>query len=288
MKAEVLEIVSPGLRASLQNHGKPGWRRFGVPPGGAMDDHAALYANRLLDNPPEATTLELLLQGAKLKMLREAWIAVTGARSQANVPLWRAVHAAAGQVLRFPRQESGVWIYVAVEGGFAVTPPDANAGSDPWILPGEPLRAGDRLHGQHINAFQMPSRVSGRVVAWEEQRDYDHPPVLRVWPGPQRETFSAAEQRAFWDTAWKVTPQSNRIGYRLQGRPLKTKRTQIISEPVRVGSIQIPDNGQPIVTMRDGPTVGGYPKIGMVDPRDLSWLTQIRPGQSVRFQEVGP
>jgi allophanate hydrolase subunit 2 len=76
------------------------------------------------------------------------------------------------------------------------------------------------------------------------------------------------------------------VGYRLAGPALKPQPAQIISEPVRLGSVQVPENGQPIVTMRDGPTVGGYPKIGLVDPADLAWLTQCRAGQTIRFQLV--
>jgi antagonist of KipI len=98
--------------------------------------------------------------------------------------------------------------------------------------------------------------------------------------------FADRDRERFFNEPWTVSPQSDRVGYRLVGAPLASTPAQILSEPVRVGTIQVPENGLPIVTMRDGPTVGGYPKLGMIDPRDLAWLTQCRPGQSVRFQPL--
>jgi allophanate hydrolase subunit 2 len=124
------------------------------------------------------------------------------------------------------------------------------------------------------------------MAPWNEQRDYHSPPPLRVWPGPQWNSFREAERQKFFAQNWTVSSQSDRVGYRLTGDPLNTQREQIISEPVRVGTIQIPENGQPIVTLRDGPTVGGYPKLGLVDAADLSWLVQCSAGQQVRFRSV--
>src|SRR6266511_4232853 len=118
MHEDVLEILEPGLGATLQDRGRIGWRRFGVPPGGAMDDHAAGWANRLLDNPANAPVVELLLQGAKLRALHATWIAITGADASANLPAWRVVRVDKDALVRFPSNQSGVWTCVAVEGGF--------------------------------------------------------------------------------------------------------------------------------------------------------------------------
>jgi len=124
------------------------------------------------------------------------------------------------------------------------------------------------------------------MVDWHEVRDYTAPPTLRVWRGPQWEFFSEADRGLFFAEGWTVSSQSDRVGYRLEGTPLKAAANQIISEPVLTGSIQIPSSGLPIVTMRDGPTVGGYPKLGILDSRDLSWLAQCRPGARVHFELV--
>ena len=122
------------------------------------------------------------------------------------------------------------------------------------------------------------------MAPWTEQRDYAKPPPLRVWRGPQWDFFTAAERETFFARAWTVSAQSDRVGYRLSGEPLNPRCDQIISEPVRVGTIQIPESGEPIVTLRDGPTVGGYPKLGVIEAADLSWFVQCSPGQTVRFR----
>src|SRR6266404_590167 len=109
MSIPVLEVLSPGLGVTVQDSGRPGWRRFGVPTGGFMDQHAALLANRLLDNSTRCPVLELMLQGARFRVLSPTWIAATGADAQGSVPLWKAVRVQAGDVLEFPRNRAGVW-----------------------------------------------------------------------------------------------------------------------------------------------------------------------------------
>lgn len=286
MGREILEIIDPGLGATVQDAGRVGWRRFGVPPGGVMDDHAAAWANRLLDNPDGAPVVEFLLQGARLRVLRDCWIAVAGADAEANVPPGRAVRVQAGDRIGFARRRSGVWIYLAAEGGFEAPRFLRSASVYPRGQLGRALRSGDKLSRTTGVSFQLPDQVAGRIVDWRERRDYDSPPPLRVWRGPQWEFFGRAERERFFTEEWTVTSQSDRVGYRLEGPPVKPANAQIISEPVLVGSVQVPDSGLPIVTMRDGPTVGGYPKLGLIEPADLSWLAQCRPGQKVKFKPV--
>jgi len=286
MRQEIFEVLEPGLGATLQDRGRAGWRRFGVPPGGAMDEHSALWANRLLENAPEAPVVEFLLQGAKLRVLRDAWVAVTGADAAANVPTWRPVRMKQGEALEFPKRRSGVWIYLAVDGGLEGQRWLGSASVFARGQLGRPLVGGDVLCRAGSAHFELPSGVAGRVVGWRERRDYESPPRLRVGRGPQWDFFTDADRDLFFAGEWTVSSQSDRTGYRLTGKPLKPAEAQIVSEPVLVGSIQIPANGQPVVTMRDGPTVGGYPKLGLVDAADVSWLAQCRPGLTVRFQWV--
>ena len=225
------------MGAAWQIAAEAGLRRFGVPPGGPMDDHAAAWANRLVGNQIDAPVIETVWGGAKVAVVRNGYVAIAGAPVRTSVPLWRAVAVKAGRVLEFGPGSTGVWTYLAFGKN--------DCGS----------------------------------ASWSEIRNYSAPPTLRVWPGPQRDLFSDA----FLAYEWIVTTQSNRVGYRLAGDPLAFEKRELLSEPVRVGTIQVPENGLPIVTMRDGPTVGGYPKPGMIDPADLSWLTQCRPGQRIRL-----
>jgi biotin-dependent carboxylase-like uncharacterized protein len=272
------------MRMSIQDGGRPGWARYGVPVSGAMDLHAISWANRLLGNNAAAPVLELLGRGGRLKFLRDTWVAVTGA-SSVPTHAWRAAQVAGEEVMAFAEPGHGLWTYVAVEGGFesprwlGSASVYARGGIGCLLEPGDVLRTGGGA------GFSLPAGVSSRVAPWTERRDYGHPPPLRVWPAPQWDLFSDAQREQLFLQEWTVSPQSDRSGYRLAGVAIQHQIGELLSEPIMVGTIQVPPDGQPIVTMCDGPTVGGYAKIGMVDAADLAWLAQIQPGQRVRFRE---
>jgi len=134
-----------------------------------------------------------------------------------------------------------------------------------------------------VTCPSIPDSTAARRVHASEIPSYQDPIRVRIWPGPQWETFPQEDRDGFTRVDWTVSPQSDRSGYRLIGPTLKPDPAEILSEPVLPGSIQVPAGGQPIVTMPDGPTVGGYPKIAVVDPGDLWAVAQCRPGRSLRF-----
>lgn len=283
MTEPVLEVLASGPHASLQDAGRRGGRRFGVPPGGALDAHAMQTVNSLLGNPPGAPVLELLPLGVRLRVRCRAAFVLGGAEGGGPLPRWRVFELDPGAELAWPRPVSGVWSCLGVRGGF--TAPRRFGSVSPLAVAGAGglLRAGDVLEAGRA---APPPHVRGRWLAAAAWRDYAQPPPLRVWPGPQRDDFSAAACGNFFATAWRVSARSSRAGYRLEGPPLAAS-AGIISEPVLVGSIQVPPGGQPIVTLHDGPTVGGYAKLGLVAPEDLPWLVQVPAGREVRFTPVG-
>jgi biotin-dependent carboxylase-like uncharacterized protein len=280
---DIIEVVKTGMGASIQDLGRPGWKHFGVPPSGAMDRHSAIWANRLVGNPDELPVIELLMQGAELRMLVTRRVAVTGAEADAEIPTWHARLMRAGDHLSFRHNRKGLWTYVAVQGGFHAPVVLGSASAYPRggigsiLHPGEILTDGD---------CEEISQVAESWTALGEQRDFDQPPLLRVWRGPQWDCFDAAEWRCFLEVEWEVSSRSDRVGYRLEGARMNPPMCEMCSEPQVIGSVQVPPNGQPIVTMRDGPTVGGYPKIGIVDPESLCWLAQCRPGVKFRWVEA--
>jgi len=280
---DICTIESAAMRMSIQDKGRAGWARYGVPASGAMDDHAAEWANRLLENPVNAPVLEILGSGARLRFLCDVWIAVTGAKGKC--PGWSAVHVQSRELVEIGDLETGLWSYVAVKGGFESAMQLRSASAYPRAGFGQLFRAGDVLRAS-LTEFALPRGVSARLAPRMEQRDYSRPPTLRVWRGPQWNLFSEEQQNRFLARSWTVSPQSDRVGYRLAGEPLTHAIGELISEPVIPGTIQVPENGQPIITMRDGPTIGGYAKLGLVDERDISWLAQVRPGRDTRFQLV--
>ena len=316
----VLRVLDAGLGLGLQDGGRPGFRRFGVPAGGAMDPAAADWANRLLDNPPEAPVLELCLQGQRFEVLRDGWVAVGGPGHPRGQAPYRAFRVRAGQVLEFGPGASGVWTYLAVPGGFAGRTFLGSASTNPRAGIGLPIRPGDLLGHNEAAEWHLPAGVASRSVAPDQWTALEDLAPVRVWPGPQWDRFDADSRQRLLDTEWRVTSQCDRVGYRLRsdrddarsgvGQPVTSSNGQasgtppgpskaspgpqastglawhggsILSEPVLPGSIQVPPDGQPIITLHDGPTLGGYPKIAWIDPRDLPRLVQRRPGQPVRF-----
>lgn len=286
-----LRILSVGNGLTLQDAGRPGFARFGVPISGAMDPSAADWANRLLDNPQDCPVLELGLQGQRFEALEDGWIGLAGSAGSKvgaiGVPAaWSAFRVRKGQILDFPAGQGGVWSYLATPGGFlgdcilgsVCTHPRAGFGQT--LSQGQVLWAG-------AGTMKIPSAASRRRVLWSEIPDYTRNKPIRVWPGPQWSQFSESALEQFLSTPWTVSSQSDRVGYRLSGPALEWGGGEQISEPVLPGTVQVPSNGQPIVTMPDGPTLGGYPKIGWIDSQDLPRVAQTRPGQFVRFQWMG-
>ena len=317
----VLRVLDGGLGIGLQDGGRPGFRRFGVPAGGAMDPAAAAWANRLLDNPPEAPVLELCLQGQRFEVLHDGWVAVGGPGHPRGQPPYRAFRVRAGQALEFGPAAAGVWTYLAVPGGFAGRTFLGSASTNPRAGIGLPIRPGDQLRRRIGIAWKAPAGVASRSVApdqWTIGNDED---PVRIRPGPQWDRFDADSRQRLLDIGWRITSRCDRMGYRLRGDredgrngadrsatapPPPTAGSDptppgssalaglawtggsLLSEPVLPGSIQIPPDGQPIVTLHDGPTLGGYPRIAWIDPRDLPRLVQRRSGQPVRFTLAHP
>lgn len=288
MTRAILEIVEIGSGVSFQDHGRRGWKRFGVPPGGAIDDHAAHWANALLGNHSHVPVLEILLLGARFRALTPLEIAVTGASACGDGRRWQTHRLEPNQVFTLPAPAHGIWSYLACPGGFDAPRWFGSVSTFSRGGLGHPLTRGDILHTTAPALSPAVSTIGARWVDPRETRDYRNPPTLRLWRGPQWDQFEPAARMAFFDAAWDVSSRSDRTGYRLNGPALNPPREGMLSEPVLPGSLQVPPDGLPIVTMNDGPTVGGYPKLGVVDPEDLSRLAQCRPGQSVRFIPVEP
>ena len=284
-----LRILETGSGISVQDLGRPGLRRYGVPAGGSMDPVAAGWANRLLDNAPGLPVLELCLQGQRLEVLESGWISVAGSSgpTRSGSSGWSAFRVQTGEVLEFGPGRSGVWTYVAVPGGIAAPSVLGSASMHSRARLGPLLAPGDRLGRAGASGFAPPDATAARRVPWSGQRDWFDVPVVRVWRGPQWDAFSEDQRCLFFSTLWRVSSRSDRVGYRLEGPAIQPDCLEMISEPVLAGTVQVPPDGFPVITMADGPTLGGYPKLGMTDPGDTARIAQVRPGQCLRFVAVG-
>ncbi|MCM3687038.1 5-oxoprolinase subunit B/C family protein [Kocuria rosea] len=280
-----LVVAAPGLQTLVQDRGRPGSAALGVAPSGALDDVAAAAANRLVGNGPDAAVLENLLGRLTLTAAGDQVLAVTGARASLDVPGvpgWRPAHGVPfalrdGEQLVVGAVETGARVYVGVRGGLAVPPVLGSRSADTLAgLGPAPLAAGDVLPvgADPGTAVQAPA-PEPRLPAV---------PSVRVVPGPRDDWFPPSSLEAFLAQEWELSPDSDRVGARLAGAPLERTRTgELPSEGTVPGSVQVPPSGLPVVFLRDAPTTGGYPVLGVVHPEDLTVLAQLRPGQRLRF-----
>lgn len=295
-----VKVQRPGLLMSLQDRGRHGQHHLGLCPGGAMDPVALALANALVGNGNEAA-LELTVLGPDLEFEREALVALCGAEFDTDLPHNRPVLLAAGSRISIGRAVRGARAYLAVAGGFAVEPV---LGSRSTYLPGgfggfqgRLVRRGDVLPlNQEVQAisrerFAALKSKNGRTVRWSAPPltvPDREPIVLHAIEGQHFASFGAPAQRLFFDTVWRVAPESNRMGFRLAG-PLveRAEDDEILSGPTCLGSVQVPANGVPIALMADHQTTGGYPRIAEIASADVPRLAQLAPGGLLHFARCG-
>ena len=280
----MIEMLRAGPLTTVQDLGRQAWRDRGISRCGALDDIALAWGNLLVGNPVDAAGLEFTLGASTLRFTTACCIAVTGTDADASLdgrplrPWWRQ-HVHAGQTLKLTAPRERMRSVVAVSGGIVMAPALGSRSTDLKAgfggLGGRALRDGDLL------PLATPERLPARRIGLR-------PPVwdatVRVLPGPEHDDFSAAARKALWSADWKLTPQSNRMGYRFAGPSLgRVRGAELASHGVLPGVIQVPPSGQPIVLLADAQTTGGYPKIGVVIRADLWKLAQLRLGATLRF-----
>ncbi|MGF1768880.1 biotin-dependent carboxyltransferase family protein [Enterovibrio makurazakiensis] len=285
------EVINPGMLTLLQDTGRQGFQHLGITSGGPMDEHAYYWANRLLGNTPDTNQLEITFGQLKLKVNAATCIAITGADLSARIndkPVrnWCTYAVKQGDTIEFDTPKQGLRAYLAVKNGFECV---NKLGSCATVKRekigglhgnGDPLKQGDVLR------FHVCSDViDQRAPKWTIP-DYDAPLELGVMPAYQNAAFSHDAQMTFFTSAYEVSQNIDRMGYRLSGAPIKSSLDGIISEGIAFGAIQIPNDGQPIVLMKDRQTIGGYPKIGCLSSLGAGQLSQRRPGQTVNFSPM--
>lgn len=278
-----LEILATGSGIALQDGGRIGWRRYGVPLGGAMDCYAMRAANQLLANRADAPLLEVMLQGARMRVVEDTWLSIAGADFCPSLPAWTAREVKAGELLDFSSQSAGLFAYLAVPGGFVAKQWFGSVSVDLRNGLGASLKKGAILSSASNAPQDLADRVGRRILTGNARRSLAPKKPLCLLPGPQFEDFSWRSRELLVASEWTMSTQSDRTGYRLEGARLSVPDS-IPSEPVLPGSFQVTGNGQPIVIMVDGPTVGGYPKIAILKDADRDRLAQCAPNTKVSFQ----
>ena len=285
-------VDRPGPFCTIQDLGRRTGRRAGLAPGGAMDQRAYLWANRLLGNDPAAAALEITLGGFALRFAIETAVALTGADCGATLDgvktgAWRTVRARRGQVLRLGYSATGMRAFVAFPGGLDVPAAFGSASAVvrdglPGLL-GRPLRAGESLRwGEPGRA--CPLRWVPRELVPPATASLTLPLIV----GYEWAEFSNGDRDRVFDAEWTLDPASDRTAGRLAGPALTSGPRVLDSTPLVDGTVQVTGDGLPLVFMRDRPTIGGYAKLGAVDPIALDAFAQARPGTPIRFAPADP
>jgi len=279
-----LRVLSPGLYSLVVDRGRPRSRSLGVPVGGAADRLSLTLGNALVGNPPTAAALEINLSGPTLQATcRLACVVLGGpvevATDRRQLIMGKTFTLEPEEELRLGGMQAGMRAYLCVRGG--IQTPEV-LGSRSALAP---LRAGDELPC-------FPGSIAGRFVRLDSDAEAIDPvarvgsgsPVpLLVLQGTQASWFDFA---AFVGQTWTISPQSNRMGLRLEGKPLTVPDREMVSEPVCPGTVQVTRDGQCVILGVDGQTIGGYPRIAQVISADLDLVGQLRPGTEVAFRQV--
>jgi antagonist of KipI len=301
-----VRVLRPGLLSTLQDRGRYGMQHLGIVPSGAMDALAHGMANALVGNEDSCATIECTIVGPELQFTEDSLVAIYGAALQSKgrgLPPNRPALVKAGTTIAVGATFRGSRAYLAIAGGFPIAPV---LGSRSTYVPGgfggfhgRPLQAGDELATDARVAELSNSRFvmlrdrTGADPVWTVRWSAPALTVpslgiqrVRAMRGRHHCQFSRASKQAFFSYAWRISPNSNRTGFRLEGPQLpREKSLENLSEPTCLGTVQVPNDGQPIVLMADHQTTGGYPKIAEVASADIAHLAQMPPGSEVRFIE---
>lgn len=291
-----LQIISPGVLSLLQDAGRFGKGQLGLTQGGPVDGHSFRWANALVGNPLNNTVIEHSIGGLILQAKAPCTVAVTGATLTLShngqaVPCWQAIALNAGDELALGIFSVGLRAYIAVAGGILVTP---QFGSTATVmregiggLSGKKLQAADVLPLANQTIPPHPAIVAAisNSIATRSLPG-NGLLTLRLIEGYQAPRFSASQRARFYLNPYTVTKQCDRMGYKLSGSAIVCSTSQLLSEGISYGAVQIPPDGQPIVLLNDRQTLGGYPKIGNVLSLDCWALAQAAPGTQLQFSPI--
>lgn len=298
----MIEIVDGGISTTVQDLGRFGQYHIGMPPSGAMDQFSHRVANALVGNDADAATLEMTYEGADVRFGEDAVIALAGAPMPARidgeeVPMHEAVRVEAGDELVTEFTTEGARTYLAVTGGIDV--PAVMESRSTYTLvgigghEGRTLEAGDELAVAENGAD--PEAVLGNGAPAEHLPEFGNDRGIRIVVGLCDYRLTDESKERLCEVDWKVTPEADRVGYRLEGPELDfvereqpfgagTDPSNVVDVGYPIGSIQLPQ--KPIVLMRDAVTGGGYATVGTVISTDRDLLAQRRTHETVRFEAV--
>lgn len=291
---EGFKVVKSGIFDTIQDLGRFGFQQYGMTVSGAMDSYALRIGNRLLGNEENEAGIEISTPGLSLETINRTVIAITGANFNPTInnspaPMWEAIEVKKGDIISFNQTKSGCRSYLLVAGGIDV--PIILGSKSTYVrgkiggLKGRPLKKADIINIGKTN--QELQNIIGRRVSANNLPDYYEENEIRVILGPQDDYFSNEGIHSFLNSFYEINANSDRMGYRLKGPKIKTKNgSDIITDGIPLGSIQVPQDGMPIVMLADRQTTGGYAKIATVISVDIDKFAQMKPGNKIKFTQV--
>lgn len=278
----MIRITDAGVRSTVQDRGRFGHLRSGVPPAGAADPFALAAANALVGNADDAAGIEIIGTPFRFTCDDARVVAVAGRDvslvTRSRLPGWVGVLIRAGQVVTVHAGERTRYAYLAVSGGIATQPVLGSRASYLAAGLGAALRAGDTLP---LGDTGVAPEDAGRRI---EPTAYDG--RVRAMSGPHTERFEKDATARFFSDAFTIEPASDRQGVRLGGVAIAPRAGELMSCGVLAGAVQVPRGGAPIVLLADHQTTGGYAVIATVIAADLGKVAQTMPGESLRFYRV--
>jgi len=284
-----LEILRTGLQSTIQDLGRLGVAHLGISASGASDNLAMRIGNLIVGNPENTSVIEMTLTGDTILFHSNAFVALAGSKFKIDLdkkpfPFWVGTYISSGQVLTIGPSLNGARCYLCVRGGLQVkniiNSASTHLTSKVGGLNGRILKKGDRIaFGKLDNVIQPIKNMKSYY--------YIGTTTIRVTKGLQWDWFDNQNRRLFFQKAYRVSTLSNRMGLRLSGESiLSSKGNEIITEGMPLGAIQIPGNGQPILSFVEHQTTGGYPKLANVISADLYKVGQLKPGDQFKFHLI--
>ncbi|MEY3577535.1 MAG: putative hydrolase subunit antagonist of KipI [Bacteroidota bacterium] len=300
-----ITILKPGMMSSLQDLGRWGFQQFGVPIGGAMDKVSASLANIICGNDENEVVIEMTLHGTSIMFNTQTYCALSGGGCKAYIddvelPFNRLLWIPAFSIIKTTANLHGCRSYLAVSGGFSVkkvlgsastyTPSGIGGTNGRNLVTGDMVALKREQDRQAASGLNMLANGVG-ISHWHAADLITPTPeiaTVHAIKGPEFDCFNIASQENIFNSVFTISSQSNRMGYRLEGKKFTLEhKTEMVSTAVTAGIVQITHEGDPIILMADAQTTGGYPRIVRVCSADLPVLAQCKPGTKIQFREIG-
>ena len=285
-----IRFIQSGFLTTIQDLGRYGFQKFGMPVSGAMDTYSLQTANWLVGNPRTAACFEITFQGPEIEFQYETVFGLSGAPLEAflngkKIEPETSYHVFKGDILKTGNINHGLRTYLAIAGEILV--PEIMGSKSTYLrghlggFKGRKIENGDEIE-------ILPGKLyTERQLPYNFRHFYPTSQTLRIIPGPEVRHFEFSGITSFLTSEFEVSPQNDRMGYRLSGPPIEHKSSaDIISSGLTNGSIQIPGHGQPIIMLADHQTVGGYTQIANVVSVDIPMIGQLKTGDKIHFSEI--